>query len=348
MARLLYTAGYEVYAADSTYATVCILSRFVNKFIKLPVPTSSEYKNALSEVLCDYKIDILIPTCEEIFYISKFKKELEKYSYIFCDTHEKLIYLHDKWSFYNYLKQANILTPVTHLADQTACKWEENKIIKPRFSRFASKVVVSNKIPSDKANKKYLVQEFIEGRQICSYALVKEGKIISQCVYEPVLTAGKGAGILLKKIRYNKADKITEQISKEFNFTGQIAFDFIETQNGDLYTIECNPRATSGLGFIGNDLLKLLLKSDNLKIKSPSAIVSFLGVLSYAISQPIKTIRARKILFAATDFISVKQDFLAWFAQIPIVIWWFLKGLFFGGPTAASTADIEFNGGLFQ
>ncbi|MBO4707991.1 MAG: ATP-grasp domain-containing protein [Elusimicrobiaceae bacterium] len=347
MARLLYSAGYEIYAADSTYATVCILSRFVNKFIKLPAPTCPDYKNDLCKVLRDYKIDILIPTCEEIFYISQFKSELEKYSYVFCDTHEKLIYLHDKWSFYNYLKQANILTPVTQLADKTACKWKENKIIKPRFSRFASKIIFSNKIPSDKVNKKYLVQEFVKGQQICSYALVKDGKIISQCVYKPVLTAGKGAGILMKRISHTQAEKITEKISKNFNFTGQIAFDFIETQNGDLYTIECNPRTTSGLGFIGRDLLKLLLKNDNLKIKSPSAIVSCLGVLSYAISQPIKTIRARKILFTATDFISIKQDSLAWFAQIPIVIWWFLKGLFFGGPTAASTADIEFNGGPF-
>ena len=35
-------------------------------------------------------------------------------------------------------------------------------------------------------------------------------------------------------------------VDKE-QFTGQIAFDFIEVATGELYAIECNPRGTSGL-----------------------------------------------------------------------------------------------------
>ena len=36
---------------------------------------------------------------------------------------------------------------------------------------------------------------------------------------------------------------------RRVNFTGQIGFDFIEDRNGggDLFCIECNPRATSGI-----------------------------------------------------------------------------------------------------
>ena len=347
MASLLQNSDFEVYAADSTYASVCLVSKFVHKFIKLPKPKDLNYKDVLCKVVQDYKIDYVIPTCEEIFYISQFRQELSKYTNVFCDNASKLISLHDKWKFYSYLKKEGFKTPYTVLADQTKGKWEKSHIIKPRFSRFASKVICRKKIPSSMSNKHYIVQDFIEGKQLCSYAIVKEGKIIAQCVYEPILTAGKGAGILLKRIRHQNAEEITARISQYFSFTGQIAFDFIETIDKDLYVIECNPRGTSGLGFIGDDLLKFLLKNDNLKVKGPCAIGSCLGVLSYAISQPIKTIRVRKILLTSNDFISIKQDSLAWFAQIPIVIWWFLKGLFFGGPTSASTVDIEFNGGSF-
>ncbi len=33
---------------------------------------------------------------------------------------------------------------------------------------------------------------------------------------------------------------------ESFNVTGQMAFDFIQSPEGELYALECNPRATSG------------------------------------------------------------------------------------------------------
>ena len=35
--------------------------------------------------------------------------------------------------------------------------------------------------------------------------------------------------------------------------TGQYSFDFIETKQGELYAIECNPRTTSGIHLIAQD-----------------------------------------------------------------------------------------------
>lgn len=344
MARLLYKAGYEVYAADSTYASVCMASRFVKKFIKLPPPKDPYYQNSLCQAVQTYRIDCLIPTCEEIFYISKFKKELERYTRVLCETYENLISLHDKWTFYDYLKKANLQTPHTMLGSQAEPAWMQECVIKPRFSRFASKVTLSKKLPKALANRRHIVQEFVDGKQICSYALAQEGKIIAQCVYEPVLTAGKGAGILLKQIVHPKAEEITARISGDFKFTGQIAFDFIETAGGKLYTIECNPRATSGLGFLGDNLMFFSPNEEIKAANTPAALISRLAVWCYALMQPIKTIRARNICGIAVDFISFKQDPLAWLLQIPIVAWWLMKGLFYGGPTVAGTADIEFNG----
>lgn len=344
MARLLGQVGYEVYAADSTYASVCLASRFVKKFIKLPSAKDPRYQHVLCQAVQTYSIDWVIPTCEEIFYISQFKQELEKYTRVLCDTHEKLISLHDKWTFYNYLQKANLQTPHTTLASQPTTVWEQPHIVKPRFSRFASKVVKANKLPKILANQRHIVQEFIKGKQICSYALVQKGKIVAQCVYEPVLTAGKGASILLKQIAHPKAEQITAHISQDFQFTGQIAFDFIETSDGKLYTIECNPRATNGLGFVDSDLVRFLFGGSIKTTLTPAALISRLAVWCYAVMQPLKTIRTRKVSSKAIDFVSFKQDPFAWLAQIPIVIWWLLKGILYGGPTAAGTVDIEFNG----
>lgn len=347
MARLLVQAGYEVYAADSTYASVCVASRFVHKFIKLPKPTNPNYKDTLCKIVQKYQIDYIIPTCEEIFYIAQFRQELSQYTRLFCEQSPKLIALHDKWSFYNYLRKGGLKTPATQLADQAEKAWEQPHIIKPRFSRFASKVRCETKLPKTRADNRHIVQAFINGKQICSYALCKEGKVLAQCVYESVLTAGRGAGILLKRISHPQAEEITARISRDFGFTGQIAFDFIETNNNELYVIECNPRATNGLGFLGTDFVRLLSNERTVKKDNPSVLVSRLAVWCYGILQPIKTVQARKLFVGAVDFVSFKQDPLAWLAQIPIVIWWLLKGLWYGGPTAASTVDIEFNGTNF-
>lgn len=344
MAQLLGNAGYEVYAADSTYASVCLVSRFVKKFIKLPQTKDPNYQRALCQAVQTYSVDWVIPTCEEIFYISQFKQELEKYTYIWCDTHEKLISLHDKWAFYNYLQKSNLKTPYTVLASQAATAWDQPRIIKPRFSRFANKVVLTQKLPKTFASPHHIVQKFIKGKQICSYAWVQKGTIVAQCVYEPVLTAGKGAGILLKQITHTQAEQITTRISQDFQFTGQIAFDFIETATGELYTIECNPRATNGLGFLGADLIRFLSGNPIKTTHTPAALISRLAVWCYTMTQPLKTIQVRNISSEAIDFVSFKQDPFAWLIQIPIVLWWLLKGIFYGGPTAAGTVDIEFNG----
>jgi len=263
---------------------------------------------------------------------------------VFCDSAEKLISLHDKWAFYNYLSKAALKAPHTVLAEQADKNFEVAHIIKPRFSRFASKVKCTNILPDTMADKRHIVQDFVKGKQICSYALVQDGKIAAQCVYEPVLTAGKGAGILLKKIRHPQAEEISARISKDFSFSGQIAFDFIETAAKELYVIECNPRATNGLAFLGADFAQIIAGENKIKIYVPSALISRLAVWCYAILQPLKTIKARALSSRAADFISFKKDTLAWLAQLPVVFCWLLKGIRYGGPTAASTADIEFNG----
>ena len=47
---------------------------------------------------------------------------------------------------------------------------------------------------------------------------------------------------------------------KKLNFSGQIAFDFIQTKDGEVYPIECNPRLTSGIHlFRGTDIVECFL-----------------------------------------------------------------------------------------
>jgi len=50
-----------------------------------------------------------------------------------------------------------------------------------------------------------------------------------------------------RSIAHKKILKWVENFVQKTNFTGHLAFDFIELDDGRLFAIECNPRTTSGI-----------------------------------------------------------------------------------------------------
>ncbi|MDR2635865.1 MAG: ATP-grasp domain-containing protein [Campylobacteraceae bacterium] len=343
-ARILNSYGHTVYAADSTYVNLCLFCNKVSKFFKLPPAKEANYKEVLIDIIKKEKIDLLIPTCEEIFYISAFLDGLKQYCEVFCDEQSKLLKLHDKWSFYQYLESKDLKTPKTYLASQMPGILDKKYIIKPRFSRFAAKVRLSAEIDAKIHNASYIVQNFIKGQQYCSYALVKNGKILSCISYVTILNAGRGAGILLKQTEDRDINAISAFIAKDLDFSGQLAFDFIKTEDGELFIIECNPRMTSGLGFVNDNFLAVVgNKKNSAHVKKPLTSL-LLPILIYMPLQPLKTLKNLKEIFSAKETVFDIRDLLPFFMQIPMAVYWLIKGIFHGGPTAASTVDIEFNG----
>lgn len=220
---------------------------------------------------------------------------------------------------------------------------DKKYIIKPRFSRFASKVICASEIDNKRHNDSYIVQDFVKGQQYCSYALVENGKIISRSTYITLLNAGRGAGILLKYIEDKEITGVEAFIAKDFNFTGQLAFDFIKDENGDIFIIECNPRMTSGLVFIEDAFLPVVSGSCNKRRAGGYLASLLLAVLIYMPLQLLRTLRCAREICFAKDIVFDRKDLMPFFMQIPISLYWLIKGIFYRGPTAASTIDIEFN-----
>jgi hypothetical protein len=67
------------------------------------------------------------------------------------------------------------------------------------------------------------------------------------------------------------------------------------------------------------------------------------AIFIYALLQPIKTLRNIGKIIASKDMIFDKCDLLPFFMQAPLGAYWIIKGIVHGGPTKASTVDIEFN-----
>jgi hypothetical protein len=124
--------------------------------------------------------------------------------------------------------------------------------LKPCYSRASQdlkKIYPQQTLPNFNIDvyNPWIAQEWIEGDRFCTYTVCYNGKIHAHGVY-PVKYAINGTSCLT--FEYIEHPGILEWVTdfiEKTNFTGQIAFDFIQAYDKTLYAIECNPRATSGI-----------------------------------------------------------------------------------------------------
>lgn len=262
LARLFHAAGHEVFVAESMREHLCRRSRAVTESFQVPSPRENRpgFITALADILHRKRIDLLIPTCEEVFHVAWGRGALAARSEVFAPSLEQLRVLHSKWEFIQLLEELDFLTPETWLLRAPEDVLDvigplakgERLVFKPVFSRFASKVrfFTAGESPQDlprpSAQEPWVAQRFIAGTPYCTYGVVREGRLTAHAVYPSHFTAGQGATIHFKAIDHPRIDAWVSRLVSALGYTGQIAFDFIETPEGDLYPLECNPRATSG------------------------------------------------------------------------------------------------------
>uniref|UniRef100_A0ACD5GVY9 ATP-grasp domain-containing protein n=1 Tax=Desertifilum tharense IPPAS B-1220 TaxID=1781255 RepID=A0ACD5GVY9_9CYAN len=212
--------------------------------------------NALIEIIHQEKIDFLIPTCEEIFYIASGLSSLTPYCQVFVEPLEKLNDLHNKWAFIQKVEALGLPTPKTwflQTPEDLKEILERPVILKPVYSRFASNVHLLTQPISTIPNldlhpqKNWVAQEFITGKQYCTYSIAHQGQLTAHAAYPVEYTAKKGSCIYFKSIEHPQLLAWVKTFVQAEQFTGQIAFDFIQAEDGTVYPLECNPRAISAI-----------------------------------------------------------------------------------------------------
>ncbi|WP_099521203.1 ATP-grasp domain-containing protein [Paenibacillus sp. BIHB 4019] len=263
LARQLAEQGYEVYAADSMASPLIRFSTCIKRYEVLPAPRVDEaaFGKALAAMVEKYSIELLIPTCEEIYYIAKLRGKLGS-CMVFTDEAEKLTALHSKWAFIEMVREAGLAAPETkQLRCYTELKQLHNSaseqiwVLKPVYSRFATKVHIwhANESPPPaaelqlSADSPWVAQAYVAGQEYCTYSIAKEGKLLAYSDYAVDFTAGRGASTFFQACHQPQLRQWVETFAAHTQFTGQIAFDFIIDESGAVWPLECNPRATSGL-----------------------------------------------------------------------------------------------------
>lgn len=354
--RSLIKQGYQVYSADSLNFP---LGRFVSglkQHFTIPKPNRnlSQFISALKTILINYKIDLVIPTCEEIFFVSQSHDELSKYSRLLCEPFDRLNPLHNKYTFNQLALDYGLNAPkswlLTTQEDKKKIPENETIVLKPVYSRFGSHVILK---PSSKTIKElpltrpYLAQAFLPGKEYCSYAIADQGKILIHSCYHPKYTAGPAAGMYFEPASIPSITQFIAIFCERYNFSGQIAFDFILEEN-ETFVLECNPRATSGFHLIANQISwpSILQRQTQDSILSPQPFMLGLGMWLHGFSHFRKN-RKQFIADYRKAHDVLKEDAYPWLklkslitlADITLCMIKEKKSFH-----QASTDDIEFNG----
>lgn len=360
LARLLHAAGHRVLAADSLPRHLCERSRAVERSFRLPAPNADRpgFVAALARLVREEGVDLLLPTCEEVFHVAAAREALE--CEVFAPPLEQLLRLHSKLAFVRSLAGRGVPVPetweVTSSEDLAAlCRrlpTGERLVLKPVWSRFAVHVAfltVGGPLPALRPGP-WVAQRFVEGRALCTYGIARAGRLLAHAAYDAEFTAGHGASLSFRPLDHPGLLAWVRDFVAAEGFTGQVAFDFVEAADGTLWPLECNPRATSGVHLFdaADGLDRAFLGHGGLRVPRPGAS-AVMGVAMWLFALPrvrslaalrrwAGRLRGRDALFRRDD----PWPFLSQFAVLAQ-----LAGIALRHRTsllAASTRDIEWNG----
>lgn len=361
LARAFHRAGHIVFMAESLRGHLSQPSAAINANFLVPAPRqeTAAFLSALRRIVEEHQIDLLIPTCEEVFHVAKGLSDLPCRT--FTEPLDKLNEFHDKWRFAINAGDLGLSTPETMLiqnADdltQAYQRWDK-VVLKPVYSRFAARTLICPSLNEARSQltfrEPWVVQQFIEGRQFCSYSVCSQGHIAAHAVYPTIFTAGQGATIAFQPSEHPAIFAWVQKFIAAFHVTGQMAFDFIEDLDGKIYALECNPRATSGLHLLTGDpqFVNAFLR-DDLPCVTPRAGSShMLGTAMFVYGLPAALLNKQfgawlKTFIRSDDVIFDASDPLPFFLQLRSILAYVRLGRKQGiSALAASTFDIEWNG----
>ena len=363
-ARVFAASGWQVTVADSLRWPVARYSRVAQHYLRLPEPRTNPdvWIEALREAVQTRAIDLLLPTCEEVFYLGY---GLER---IPCRVATMPLValqpLHHKYQFARMTQGWAVAAPESHLLESAAdvanfAASSEAWVFKPAYSRFANRTLIRPEREQllriqPTSQQPWVAQRYVVGREHCSYSLLVNGKLTAHACYHPRYRVGRGSGIWFEPTDPPAIRAFVEQFGQVTGYHGQVAFDFIETDNGQCYVLECNPRATSGVHLFDDQpeaLVKVLLGEGGDSVLTPTSTPRMvaLAMLLFALPRHGLSRAFWQDFASASDVIVRRGDWQPLLAQLPGLLEITGRAVTRRrGLLAAATADIEWDGQPMQ
>jgi predicted ATP-grasp superfamily ATP-dependent carboligase len=259
LVRALHAAGARVDVADPYKLAPALHSHAVYwmHVIAAPAREPLRFIAEVAAIVRERDIDLVVPAFEEGYYLARYRDLIP--APIFVPSFDAVERLHDKAHFQDVCRELGLRAPRTiAAASQPALRDAiaefDQYVARPAFSR-GGEAYLTNHGPrtgettvdrcQPTTSNPWLVQEYIEGKDACSFSVVRDGKVVVHCSYEPSVAAVGGFAVEFTAIDDFGSLDVASRVAEKFGYTGFIGFDYRRSSDG-LVMIECNPRLTAG------------------------------------------------------------------------------------------------------
>lgn len=338
--RNLSKSGHKVIVAETSLIHYCATSKANARNVLIPSPRENEEEYILKilEVIEEEKVDLFIPAWEDALVVSKNLQRFKK-GVAFTSSYDLVHSLHNKWEFSNLIQKLGFHTPKTMFIkskeDLSKVPFE-NFYLKPSYTRGSEHAFYIKDKATLLAKKKLpkfpiLAQEKLDGDQFCTYTVCHNGKITAHATYplhyqkfDKTKTRGHYC-LSFEDAKHDSIFAFVKKFAEMTGYTGSLAFDIFE-KDGKLSILECNPRLTSGVTLLTDNLSladAYLNPFNNEPIfpKEGACSQFFLPSLLFASKTAIRNgsvVPFVKTLFRTKDIVFRKKDMKPFFFQ-PII-----------------------------
>lgn len=251
-----YVVGTDIYPKEWV-----VDAQNVEEFYQIPpVRESENYIESLLKICQKRKINYIFPLIDvEIDILNKYRRIFEEISVTICiSAYETICVCRNKRETEVTLTQTNVGITITSYSNQEI---KDRKIsfpvvCKPIDGRSSQglKIFEDKEIFYEFYNRvngdKYLIQPYIPGNIIT--VDVVRSEITNNCVAiarKELLRTLNGAGLCVQIFKDEELESLCVKVAEVLNINGCVNFEFIESEDGKRYFLECNPRFSGGVEF---------------------------------------------------------------------------------------------------
>ena len=289
LARSFHAAGHNVVLLETHkyWLSGHRFSNAVKKFYTVPAPEKDTdgYCQAILKIVRAENIDAFIPVSSPVasYYDSLAGELIKPYCQVIHFPAQITKILDDKFALCEKAcslglsaPKAFLITNPQQILDFDFAADDSKYLLKSIRYNSVSRLDMT-KLPMEgmedyvkslpiSEDNPWAMQEFITGQEYCTHSTVRNGKIRLHCCSESSPF----------QVNYDHVERPeiyawVEKFVKELNLTGQISFDFMQTADGTVYPIECNPRTHSAITMFYNhpDLADAYLKDSQGEKEAP-------------------------------------------------------------------------------
>lgn len=338
IARALHSAGWRVIVAEPFGWHLCKASRAVAKSLRVTAPNDDldAYHREMLEIIEREQVSLVVPVSEEAMHLVSLMDRLPSGVRMLAAEADKVRAAHDKWAFVGMAEAAGLQVPTTELLGTEAATQlaaEQATVLKPSLSCSGNEVQrlsAGEALPNADTERPWLVQQQLVGAHRSTLALTHKGRVIGNVIYRGTLFIGSVAAAF-ERIDAPDIDQQVRRFVQTHEWSGFIAFDFIDDDDGIPHAIECNPRLTSGVHFMTRDSLRRSIlnpqDAELMQFRDEPKLHQFYTSLTEtqsALFHPRRMLEGIKVMRSHTDVTWTWRDPLPFLLMTPLtlpIIW---------------------------